>query len=125
MNELEAEFIMYDVRAMVLNRMPDVLNPQRIEAEELTLRQLSAGLEGVEGIEPDVFEEAIREMMKKGYVDQLIGEDGEFYYQLTEEGREAGKEMFLKEIENELEEEDKWNELFEEEDDDEEGDDWY
>jgi len=101
----EQNYILYDVRAIVLNRMPDVLNPRLYEAEQLTLKQLSSGLDV--DIEPDVFEEAIIEMINKGYVDQLIGEDGEFYYELTEKGREAGKEIFLQDLENELEEEDK------------------
>ena len=101
----EQNFILYDVRGFVLNRMPDVMRPERQEAEELTLRQLSSGL-NIEGVEPDMFEEAIIKMMNEGLVDQLIGDDGEFYYQLTEEGKKAGKDLFLQDLQNELEEED-------------------
>ena len=36
---------------------------------------------------------AILELMREGYVDQLIGEDGNFYYKLTEEGKELKMNM--------------------------------
>ncbi len=38
-------------------------------------------------------EEAIINLMKQGVVDQLIGEDGNFYYKLTKEGRKKLKDM--------------------------------
>tara|TARA_Y100001963_G_scaffold45011_2_gene63347 strand:+ start:4855 stop:5298 length:444 start_codon:yes stop_codon:yes gene_type:complete len=38
-------------------------------------------------------EETIINLMKQGVVDQLIGEDGHFYYKLTKEGRKKLKEM--------------------------------
>lgn len=34
-------------------------------------------------------EEAVVDLMKKGMIDQLIGEDGNFYYTLTDLGKEA------------------------------------
>jgi len=34
---------------------------------------------------------ALLDLMKKGVVDQLIGEDGRFYYVLTEKGKETAK----------------------------------
>lgn len=111
--EEETDYILYDVRTFVLNGIPEILNPQQREAEELTLRQLSSGL-NVQGIEPDVFERAIIEMMQKGFVDQLIGDDGEFYYQLTDKGKKVGKELFIEDLKKELEEEDKeedWQEF--------------
>ena len=33
------------------------------------------------------------ELMNKGYVDQLIGEDGNFYYTLTDMGKDKMKSM--------------------------------
>jgi len=32
-------------------------------------------------------------MMDMGVVDQLIGEDGQFYYELTDAGKEMGKNL--------------------------------
>lgn len=38
----------------------------------------------------DKIEESLIELMQDGYVDQLVGEDGHFYYTLTD----AGKKVF-------------------------------
>ena len=47
--------------------------------------------------EKQVLEESIQEavlkLMKDGWVDQLVGEDGHFYYTLTEIGKEKMKSM--------------------------------
>ena len=32
-------------------------------------------------------------LMKKGYVEQLVGDDGRFYYELTEMGQNIAEEM--------------------------------
>ena len=40
-------------------------------------------------------DEAIIKLMKTGIVDQLIGEDGNFYYTLTDKGKEKMKDMNL------------------------------
>jgi hypothetical protein len=33
------------------------------------------------------------DLMAKGYIDQLVGEDGYFYYTLTEQGKEIAKKI--------------------------------
>tara|TARA_Y100001938_G_C7883089_1_gene326006 strand:- start:50 stop:448 length:399 start_codon:yes stop_codon:yes gene_type:complete len=38
-------------------------------------------------------EETIKELMDTGYVDQLVGEDGHFYYTLTKSGKEKMKSI--------------------------------
>jgi len=38
-------------------------------------------------------QQSIMELMKKGLVDQLIGEDGHFYYTLTDSGKETMKSI--------------------------------
>ena len=38
-------------------------------------------------------EELVKELLEKDMIDQLIGEDGEFYYILTEKGMEAGEQI--------------------------------
>ena len=40
-------------------------------------------------------DEAIIDLMKRGIVDQLVGEDGNFYYTLTHRGREKIADMNL------------------------------
>lgn len=40
-------------------------------------------------------DEAIIKLMKTGIVDQLVGEDGNFYYTLTEKGKDKIKDMNL------------------------------
>lgn len=41
----------------------------------------------------DAISESIVELMQEGMVDQLIGEDGRFYYTLTELGKKAQENM--------------------------------
>ncbi len=41
----------------------------------------------------DEMQQAVIELMDKGYVDQLIGEDGHFYYTLTDMGKDKMKAM--------------------------------
>lgn len=38
-------------------------------------------------------EETIKKLMDTGYVDQLVGEDGHFYYTLTESGKQKMKSI--------------------------------
>lgn len=35
----------------------------------------------------------LKNMMDMGVVDQLVGEDGQFYYELTDAGKEMGKNL--------------------------------
>ena len=46
-------------------------------------------LEKEQKIVEDTVMKAILKLMKKGLVDQLVGEDGQFYYTLTEAGKES------------------------------------
>ena len=41
----------------------------------------------------DSLEETIKQLMDTGYVDQLVGEDGHFYYTLTKSGKEKMKSI--------------------------------
>ena len=55
----------------------------------------------MDGIQSD-----LKNMMDMGVVDQLIGEDGQFYYELTDAGKEMGKN--LTDDEDEEDEEEGW-----------------
>ena len=44
-------------------------------------------------LEEDTTEEIIINLMKQGYVDQLVGEDGHFYYKLTDQGKKTMKNI--------------------------------
>jgi DNA-binding PadR family transcriptional regulator len=35
------------------------------------------------------------DLMKDGIIDQLVGEDGHFYYKLTEKGKAKGRKLKL------------------------------
>ena len=39
----------------------------------------------------DMLDNETKSLMDKGYIDQLIGEDGEFYYNITEKGEKLEK----------------------------------
>ena len=39
----------------------------------------------------NILENETKSLMDKGYIDQLIGEDGEFYYTITEKGEKLEK----------------------------------
>ena len=39
----------------------------------------------------DIMDNELRRLMKQGVVEQLIGEDGHFYYELTDKGKEITK----------------------------------
>ena len=44
----------------------------------------------------DEYEKAIYELIDMGLMEALVGEDGYFYYELTEEGKERAKKMINK-----------------------------
>jgi len=44
----------------------------------------------------DEYEKAIYELIDMGLMEALVGEDGYFYYELTEEGKERAKKMIKK-----------------------------
>lgn len=50
-------------------------------------------LKAQQKIVEESIQESIMGLMKKGYVDQLIGEDGHFYYTLTDFGKDQMKSI--------------------------------
>tara|TARA_R100001129_G_C5091342_1_gene181378 strand:- start:75 stop:446 length:372 start_codon:yes stop_codon:yes gene_type:complete len=58
----------------------------------------------------DEYEQAIYELIDKGLMEALVGEDGYFYYELTEEGKIRAKNM-IKKMENLDDEDDEDGEL--------------
>ena len=46
-----------------------------------------------QGINEEAIQDLIIELMKEGVLDQLVGEDGRFYYKLTEKGKKRSKEI--------------------------------
>lgn len=60
-----------------------------IDEEPLLLKHLKQDTKNLEsGVQ-----KMIVSLMKKGYVDQLIGEDGHFYYVLTESGKDIVRNL--------------------------------
>jgi hypothetical protein len=53
----------------------------------------------------DEIQSDLKNMMDMGVVDQLIGEDGQFYYELTDAGKEMGENLTRREEEEEEEDE--------------------
>ena len=50
-------------------------------------------LKAQQKIVEESIQESIMGLMKKGYVDQLVGEDGHFYYTLTDFGKDQMKSI--------------------------------
>ena len=67
----------YDVLDFNLNEKPKILS-----FLEKTTRSLE-----------DEITSVLVSLMKKGYVEQLVGDDGRFYYELTEMGQNIAEEM--------------------------------
>jgi len=67
----------YDVLEFELNDKPHILT---------YLEQRNRKLE-------DSITSVLISLMKKGYVDQLVGEDGMFYYELTKQGEKIKEDM--------------------------------
>lgn len=61
----------YDIIELQLDEKPALLNFYEEEVERTH----------------ELVEKVIKDLMNKGYLDQLIGEDGEFYYTETEKGK--------------------------------------
>jgi len=66
----ERECIMFEYREIELNQEPEFVMSQQ---EHL-----------------DIVSESLTEMVKEDLLDQLVGEDGDFYYRITEKGKELG-----------------------------------
>jgi len=54
-------------------------------------------LEKREEVKNETLSDILIGLMKKGLVDQLIGEDGNFYYVLTDLGKETSKNKLIPE----------------------------
>jgi hypothetical protein len=63
-----------------------------LDEEPLMLSFLKKEMELIQ----DGIEQVVMELMEKGYVDQLIGEDGNFYYTLTNIGKDNMDEQIKK-----------------------------
>lgn len=69
----DEEEIMYDIIEYILDEEPPFIGWLE-EQKEKHFKEI---------------EENITDLMKKGMIDQLIGEDGNFYYTLTDLGKKA------------------------------------
>lgn len=63
----------FDILGMEVDQDPPQLLTDLIDEEKLLKNKI---------------EEILIKLMKKGFVEQLIGEDGRFYYEITDSGRE-------------------------------------
>ena len=91
---------MKELESSVVNR-PSVTMPQeeilfdifefRLDEEPIILSMLKKKKDQFE----KQVEDTIIKLMKKGVLDQLVGEDGNFYYTLTEKGEKRIKGMNL------------------------------
>ena len=68
----EKKWMVFEYREIALNRAPDFI-------------ALSSGISIQDEVDKILFK-----MVKSGHLEQLIGEDGRFYYELTKKGREEG-----------------------------------
>ena len=78
MNEASSRVeTMYDVLEFELDKQPFILEWMKKKKQVML----------------DKIEKTMIELMKEGHVDQLIGEDGHFYYTLTESGKKIFKSI--------------------------------
>lgn len=77
--KIKGEYI-FDIFEYSLDEEPLILGFFKIKKEQQTIKE-------------EAIQELIIELMKEGLVDQLIGEDGHFYYKLTEKGKERSKNI--------------------------------
>lgn len=64
----------------------------RIDEEPLILEFFRAQ-KRIQTRDTEIMENLLIDLMKEGMVDQLIGEDGHFYYKLTDEGKKRSKNI--------------------------------
>lgn len=69
----------------------DVL-PYKLNAEPMLLQFQRARIKQIQ-VTNDKVDEVLSKLMRDGYVDQLVGEDGRFYYELTREGKEESEKI--------------------------------
>ena len=72
--------VVYDVLDFEKNHEPYLLTHMREEKEKIV----------------DSVNDALSALMKKGYIDQLVGEDGNFYYDLTAKGKSVPSSAIIK-----------------------------
>lgn len=70
----------YDVFEFTLDAEPMLLAFQRKKLKQIEETN-------------DKVDEALTELMRTGHIEQLIGEDGHFYYELTSNGRKEAKKI--------------------------------
>ena len=75
MNDSLKSETMYDVLEFELNKKPFILDWLKKKKQVML----------------DSIEKTMIKLMKEGHVDQLVGEDGHFYYTLTESGKKIFK----------------------------------
>jgi hypothetical protein len=85
-NELEANT--YQDKKMFSETAYDIFEYE-LDEEPIVLSFLKKEMELLQ----DGIQKAVLDLMKKGFVDQLIGEDGHFYYTLTDMGKAEMKSM--------------------------------
>ena len=78
-----------------LEECEEYITPKQAEFTtfEVISIELNAPAEFIEWFKKanDVLEQETKSLMDRGYVDQLIGEDGQFYYTLTDKGKKIAK----------------------------------
>lgn len=72
--------VVYDVLDFEKNHEPYLLTHMKEEKEKIV----------------DSVNDALSALMKKGYIDQLVGEDGNFYYDLTTKGKSMPSSAIIK-----------------------------
>lgn len=83
----EKEVISFSIKNVYTNQPPAFLDSNKFWKSEDLQNTVS---NKTTNLSLDIFDNTMIEMMKDGLVDQLIGPDGEFYYYLTEKGKNHG-----------------------------------
>ena len=66
----EKKFMVFEYREIDLDKAPDFI----LSNNDVTIQ--------------DEVDEFLFSMVKRGYLEQLVGEDGKFYYELTDKGKQ-------------------------------------
>jgi len=74
LTEEEKTWMIFEHRPIALDRSPDFITM----SSDLSIQ--------------DEVDKVLFKMVKKGYLEQLVGEDGKFYYELTQKGRQGWPE---------------------------------
>lgn len=102
----EEEVISFNMRNVYINQPPAFLDPDKWIWQREDLKNII--VDKTNNLNLDVFDDTMIEMMKDGLVDQLIGSDGEFYYHLTEKGKQYGYKQDIEPEEDNDNEDDDW-----------------